>query len=49
VQRRSRGWAIGGWFCPAVNLWFPYQIATDVLYEAETAGAVRPGQQHVTS
>jgi hypothetical protein len=49
VQRRSRGWAIGGWFCPVVNLWFPYQIATDVLYEAESAGAVPPGQQHVTS
>jgi hypothetical protein len=38
-QRRSPGWAIGGWFCPVVQLWFPYQIATDVLYEAEHAAA----------
>ena len=48
-QRRARGWAIGGWFCPVVNLWFPYQIATDVLYEAESAATVPAGQQQVTS
>ncbi|WP_132115737.1 DUF4328 domain-containing protein [Actinocrispum wychmicini] len=29
-QRRSPGWAIGGWFCPGVNLWFPLQIILDV-------------------
>lgn len=29
-HRRSIGWAIGGWVCPVVNLWFPYQIASDV-------------------
>jgi hypothetical protein len=46
-QRRSRGWAIGGWFCPVVNLWFPYQIATDVLCEAEYAAAP-PGQQVIS-
>jgi hypothetical protein len=34
-QRRSPGWAIGGWFCPVVNLWFPYQIVTDVRREAD--------------
>ena len=39
-QRRSPGWAIGGWFCPVVNLWFPYQIAADVL-AASHAPAVR--------
>jgi hypothetical protein len=27
--RRSRGWTIGGWFCPIVNLWFPYQCMAD--------------------
>ncbi|MEO3753485.1 DUF4328 domain-containing protein [Streptomyces sp. B6B3] len=29
-QRKKRGWAIGGWFVPIVNLWFPKQIANDV-------------------
>ncbi|MDT0305775.1 DUF4328 domain-containing protein [Streptomyces sp. DSM 44917] len=29
-QRLGRGWAIGGWFVPVVNLWFPKQIANDV-------------------
>ncbi|WP_161364724.1 DUF4328 domain-containing protein [Streptomyces sp. SID3343] len=29
-QTFSRGWAIGGWFCPAVNLAFPPIIAQDV-------------------
>src|SRR5262249_24962681 len=48
-QRRSRGWAIGGWFCPIVNLWFPYQTATDALYEAESAATAPPGQRQVTS
>ena len=30
-HRRSRGWVIGGWFCPVVNLWFPKQIVDDVI------------------
>ncbi|HVQ93316.1 MAG TPA: DUF4328 domain-containing protein [Mycobacteriales bacterium] len=42
-QRRSQGWAAGAWFCPVVNLWFPYQIATDVLSEAEHAISPQPG------
>jgi hypothetical protein len=29
-QRLSRGWTIGGWFCPVVNLWFPYRIMSDI-------------------
>ncbi|WP_369391458.1 DUF4328 domain-containing protein [Streptomyces sp. CG1] len=29
-QSRARGWAIGGWFCPVVNLWFPRRIVLDV-------------------
>jgi hypothetical protein len=29
-QRLGRGWGIGGWFCPVVNLWFPYQYVVDV-------------------
>ncbi|HSV39702.1 MAG TPA: DUF4328 domain-containing protein [Nocardioidaceae bacterium] len=27
---RSRGWVWGGWICPFVNLWFPYQIVRDI-------------------
>lgn len=27
---RARGWAIGAWFVPIVNLWFPYQVVRDV-------------------
>jgi hypothetical protein len=34
-QRRARGWAIGGWFCPVVNLWFPFMIASDVILDTE--------------
>jgi hypothetical protein len=34
-QRFSKGWAIGGWLCPILNLWIPYQIAWDVLDDSE--------------
>lgn len=30
AHRRSRGWLVGGWICPVVNLWFPYQVVDDV-------------------
>jgi hypothetical protein len=30
-HRRGRGWVIGGWFCPGVNLWFPKQIVDGVI------------------
>ncbi|WP_026248254.1 DUF4328 domain-containing protein [Streptomyces sp. LaPpAH-108] len=26
----KRGWAIGAWFCPIVNLWFPRRIVLDI-------------------
>ncbi|MGW2644837.1 DUF4328 domain-containing protein [Streptomyces sp. NPDC001393] len=26
----GRGWTIGGWFCPIVNLWFPRRIVLNV-------------------
>ncbi|MGV9338386.1 DUF4328 domain-containing protein [Streptomyces sp. NPDC003688] len=29
-QSLRRGWAIGAWFCPVVNLWFPRRIVLDV-------------------
>jgi hypothetical protein len=31
LQRRGPGWAIGGWVCPIVNFWFPYQMTKDIL------------------
>jgi hypothetical protein len=30
-HRHARGWVIGGWICPIVNLWFPKQIVDDVI------------------
>lgn len=29
-HRLPRGWTIGGWFCPIVNLWFPRLILDDI-------------------
>lgn len=29
-HRRARGWIIGSWICPVVNLWFPFMIVDDV-------------------
>ena len=29
-HRMSRGWTIGAWFCPIVNLWFPRRIVDDI-------------------
>jgi hypothetical protein len=29
-QRMRRGWTIGGWFCPIVDLWFPCRIMLDI-------------------
>lgn len=31
LQRRSAGWAIGGWFIPIGNLWIPCGVAADIL------------------
>ena len=39
-HRRSRGWVIGGWFCPVVGFWFPYQIVADV-WRASDPGTPR--------
>jgi hypothetical protein len=35
-QRHSSGWAIGAWICPIVNLWYPFQIADDILNDSES-------------
>lgn len=40
-QERDRGWTVGGWICPVVNLWFPCQIVRDV-YQASARRPVRP-------
>jgi hypothetical protein len=36
-HRRARGWVIGAWICPIVNLWFPFMIVDDV-YRASRPG-----------
>ncbi|QKW20454.1 DUF4328 domain-containing protein [Kitasatospora sp. NA04385] len=29
-RQYARGWAVGGWVVPLVNLWFPWRITNDV-------------------
>lgn len=40
-HRLSKGWAIGSWFCPAVQFWFPLTVVDDV-YRASPEPA-KPG------
>jgi hypothetical protein len=47
-QRRSPGWAIGAWFVPVVNAFYPFQIMADIWRaglpaEARKSRAVLPG------
>lgn len=30
IHSKSRGWTVGSWFVPVVNLWFPRRIAIDI-------------------
>ncbi|MFB6437203.1 DUF4328 domain-containing protein [Streptomyces sp. NPDC056411] len=30
AHRRARGWVVGGWTAPVVNLWIPYQVVRDI-------------------
>jgi hypothetical protein len=39
---KKRGWAIGAWFTPVVNLWFPRRIALDVWDASSPWGTPRP-------
>ncbi|MFG2194918.1 DUF4328 domain-containing protein [Streptomyces sp. NPDC048639] len=39
-QRFSRGWAVGSWFTPVVQLWFPKQMANDIWH------VMAPAAQH---
>nr|WP_238355244.1 DUF4328 domain-containing protein [Kribbella sandramycini] len=45
LHRRSSGWAIGSWFCPIVQFWYPLQVVEDVVAGSapspEEAGSVR--------
>ena len=38
-HRLKRGWVIGGWFCPIVNLWFPRRIVLDSWTASVPPGA----------
>lgn len=38
--RLSPGWAIGGFFVPVVDFWFPYWVAADTLPEKDPARPV---------
>lgn len=37
LQRRTPGWAVGAWFVPVANLWFPRQIAGDIWRASKPA------------
>ncbi|MEU5052379.1 DUF4328 domain-containing protein [Streptomyces sp. NPDC021096] len=37
THRFGSGWAVGSWFTPVVNLWFPKQMANDI-YRASAPG-----------
>ncbi|MES5816545.1 DUF4328 domain-containing protein [Streptomyces sp. RG80] len=39
---KKRGWAIGGWFVPIVNLWYPRRITLDIWEASSPWGAPRP-------
>lgn len=41
-HRKKRGWAVGGWFVPVVNLWFPRRIALDIWDASGPWDAPRP-------
>ncbi|RLU90427.1 hypothetical protein CTZ27_21085 [Streptomyces griseocarneus] len=38
THRFSTGWAVGAWFTPVVNLWFPKQIADDIHRASSPVG-----------
>ena len=47
AHRRARAWAFWGWVCPVVSLWFPHQIATDILRASDEPSYGRtPGYRH---
>ncbi|MER6535085.1 DUF4328 domain-containing protein [Streptomyces sp900105755] len=40
-HRKSPGWAIGGWFVPVVNLWYPRRITLDIWDASSPRGTTR--------
>lgn len=40
-QRRSVGWALGGWL-PVVTFWVPYQVTTDILLDSRQSLRSQP-------
>ncbi|MFH9606439.1 DUF4328 domain-containing protein [Streptomyces sp. NPDC017448] len=38
VQRMGPGWAVGGWFVPFANFWFPYRVASGVWEASARTG-----------
>jgi hypothetical protein len=47
AHRHDKGWAIGGWFCPIVQFWYPLQVVQDVVSASEPAnepGAAKTGE-----
>ncbi len=47
AHRHGKGWAVGGWFCPIVQFWYPLQVVQDVVSASEPSsepGAAKSGQ-----
>lgn len=42
-HRLTRGWTIGGWLVPVVNLWFPFRVTEDIWNASRPADVVAPG------
>ncbi|GHD22750.1 DUF4328 domain-containing protein [Streptomyces galbus] len=47
-HRMRRGWTIGAWFCPVVNLWFPRRIVAD-CWDASAPWGSRSGHGPVNA
>lgn len=47
-HRMKRGWTIGAWFCPVVNLWFPHRIVAD-SWDASAPWGSRSGHTPVNA
>ncbi|UFR02725.1 DUF4328 domain-containing protein [Streptomyces sp. Go40/10] len=47
-HRMKRGWTIGAWFCPVVNLWFPRRIVAD-SWDASAPWGSRSGHAPVNA
>jgi len=43
AQTLSPGWALGGWFCPAANLWFPALMTMEVWRASDPRARDRGG------